>query len=157
VATFLFLDTNGSPVQFALSTPPQESDRRDYIYLGLIGHPGPVVSNIFNTPIQIVSPINQHEDLTSSIGPFSKNGNRVAIITGTLELQKTSGNSFIYGGNFHINPKVPSNIQTGVLSGSTLIYAKGTAILGPTSVNIDADNVPYLELTMLRLEYGTHH
>ena len=140
VATFLFLDTSGLPVQFALATPPSDSDKRDYIYLGIVGHPGPVIANIFNTPIQIVSPINQHEDLTSSIGPFSKNGNVVSNIIGTLELQKTSGNSFIYGGNFHTNPKVPSNIQTGVLSGSTLIYAKGTAILGPTSVNIDADN-----------------
>ena len=140
VATFLFLDTNGSPVQFALSTPPQASDKRDYIYLGIVGHPGPVISNIFNTPIQIVSPINQHEDLTSSIGPFSKNGNVVSNIIGTLELQKTSGNSFIYGGNFHANPKVPSNIQTGVISGSTLIYAKGTAILGPSGTTVDTDN-----------------
>ena len=140
VATLLFLDTNGSPVQFALATPPSESDKRDYIYLGIVGHPGPSISNIFNTPIQIVSPINQHEDLTSSIGPFSKNGNVVSNIIGTLELQKTSGNSFIYGGNFHNNPKVPSNIATGTLSGSTLIYAKGTAVLGPTSVNIDNSN-----------------
>ena len=140
VATFLFLDTNGSPVQFALATPPSESDKRDYIYLGIVGHPGPVIANIFNTPIQIVSPINQHEDLTSAIGPFSKNGNVVSNIIGTLELQKTSGNSFIYGGNFHNNPKVPSNIQTGVLSGSTLIYAKGTAILGPSGTTVDTVN-----------------
>ena len=140
VATFLFLDTNGSPVQFALATPPSESDKRDYIYLGIVEHTGPVISNIFNTPIQVVSPINQIEDLTSSIGPFSKNGNRVSNITGTLELQKSSGNSFIYGGNFHTNPKAPSNIQTGVLSGSTLIYAKGTAILGPSGTTVDTVN-----------------
>ena len=139
--TYIFINSSGGTLQFPLQTPPQQSDKRDNIFLGIIGHASnTVINSVFNTPIQVVSPINQLEDLTSSIGPFSKNGNRVSNITGTLELQKSSGNSFIFGGNLSNNNKVPSNIQSGVLSGSTLVYAKGTAVLGPSGTTVDVQN-----------------
>ena len=139
--TYIFINSSGGTLQLPLQTPPQQSDKRDNIYLGFIGHASnTVINNVFNTPIQVVSPINQLEDLTSSIGPFSKNGNRVSNITGTLELQKSSGNSFVFGGNLSNNNKIPSNIQSGVLSGSTLFYAKGTAVLGPSGTTVDVQN-----------------
>jgi len=139
--TYIFINSSGGTLQFPLQTPPQQSDKRDNIFLGIIGHASnTVVNNIFNTPIQVVSPINQLEDLTSSIGPFSKSGNRVSNITGTLELQKSSGNSFVFGGNLSNNNKIPSNIQSGVLSGSTLVYAKGTAVLGQSGTTVDVQN-----------------
>ena len=139
--TYIFINSSGGTLQFPLQTPPQQSDKRDNIFLGIIGHASnTVINSVFNTPIQVVSPINQLEDLTSSIGPFSKNGNRVSNITGTLELQKSSGNSFVFGGNLSNNNKVPSNIESGVLSGSTLVYAKGTAVLGPSGTTVDVQN-----------------
>ena len=140
-ASYIFLDSNTNTVQFGISNPPTEADYRDNIFLGIVGHANFTnLINVFNTPIQIVSPINQHQDLTSAIGPFSINGNRVSNITGTLELQKSVGKSYFYGGNFHTDTKVPSSITTAQLSGSTLIYAKGTAVLGPTSTDIDPNN-----------------
>ncbi len=140
-ASYIFLDSNTNTVQFGISTPPTEADYRDNIFLGIVGHANFTnLINLFNTPIQIVSPINQHQDLTSAIGPFSINGNRVSNITGTLELQKSVGKSYFYGGNFHTDTKVPSSITTAQLSGSTLIYAKGTTVLGPSGTTIDPDN-----------------
>ena len=140
-ASFIFLNSSLNTVQFGISNPPTEADYRDNIFLGIVGHANFTnLINVFNIPIQIVSPINQHQDLTSAIGPFSINGNRILNITGTLELEKTAGNSYFYGGNFHTDNKVPSNITTSNLSGSTLIYAKGTAVLGPTSSDIDPNN-----------------
>jgi hypothetical protein len=128
-------------VQFGISSPPTEADYRDNIYLGIIGHANLTnLINVFNTPIQIVSPINQHQDLTSAIGPFSIAGNRILNISGTLELEKTAGRSFFYGGNFHNDNKVPSNITTSDLSGSTLIYATGTNVLGPSGTTVDPNN-----------------
>jgi hypothetical protein len=139
--TYIFLDENASVVQFANTTPPTESDKRDKIFLGLIGHASnTIINNVFNTPIQIVSPINQHEDLTSAIGPFSISGNRVGNITGTLELQKTAGRSFYYGGNFHTDNTAPSQLNTSALSGSTLVYAKGDTVMGPSGTTIDPNN-----------------
>jgi len=140
-ASYIFLDSSLNTVQFGISNPPTEGDFRDNIFLGIVGHANFTnLINIFNIPIQIVSPINQHQDLTSAIGPFSINGNRVSNIVGTLKLQKSAGNSYFYGGNFHTDNKVPSNITTTQLSGSTLVYAKGTAVLGPTSSDIDPNN-----------------
>jgi len=139
--SFIFLDSNLNTVQFGNSNPPTEADYRDNIYLGLVGHANFTnLINVFNTPIQIVSPINQHQDLTSAIGPFSISGNRILNITGTLELEKTAGRSFFYGGNFHTDTKIPSNITTSDLSGSTLIYATGANVLGPSGTTIDPNN-----------------
>jgi hypothetical protein len=139
--SFIFLDENANPIQFSVTNPPTEADKRDSIYLGFIGHASNVViNNAFSSPIQIVNPVNQHEDLTSAIGPFSINGNRVDNILGTLELKKSSGRSFFYGGNFHNDPKTPSQINTSALSGSTLIYAKGDTVIGLSGTTIDPNN-----------------
>jgi hypothetical protein len=139
--TYVFLEADGSVRQIPNNTPPSEADYRDYLFLGLVGHASKVlINNVFNNPIQLVSPVNQHQDLTSSIGPFSISGNRISSILGTLELEKSAGRSFFYGGNFHNNPKIPSQINTSILSGSTLIYAKGDSVLGPSGTTVDTDN-----------------
>jgi hypothetical protein len=139
--SYIFLNSSLNTVQFGISNPPTEADFRDNIFLGIVGHANFTnLINVFNTPIQIVSPINQHQDLTSAIGPFSIAGNRILNILGTLELEKTAGRSFFYGGNFHTDNKVPSNITTSDLSGSTLIYATGANVLGPSGTTIDPNN-----------------
>ena len=139
--SYIFLNSSLNTVQFGISNPPTEADFRDNIFLGIVGHANFTnLINVFNTPIQIVSPINQHQDLTSAIGPFSITGNRILNISGTLELEKTAGRSFFYGGNFHTDNKVPSNITTSDLSGSTLIYATGANVLGPSGTTIDPNN-----------------
>ena len=140
-ASFIFLDSNLNTVQFANTNPPTEADYRDNIYLGILGHANfTSIINAFNAPTSIVSPINQLQDLTSSIGPFSIGGNRIQNITGTLKLLKTEGRSYFYGGNFHTDNKIPSSITTAQLSGSTLVYATGANVLGPTSSDIDPNN-----------------
>jgi hypothetical protein len=140
-ASFVFLNSSLNTIQFGISNPPTEADYRDNIYLGIIGHANFTnIINIFNTPVQIVSPINQHQDLTSAIGPFSVSGNKVINITGTLKLEKTSGRSYFYGGNFHTDAKVPSSITTSVLSGSTLIYATGVNVIGASGTDVDPNN-----------------
>jgi hypothetical protein len=52
-------------------------------------------------------------------------------------LVKNAGSSYESGGNFSITKSNPSIIDTPLLSGSTLVYAKQDVVLGPTSVNID--------------------
>lgn len=139
--SYIFLNSSLNTVQFGITNPPTEADFRDNIFLGIVGHSNFTnLINVFNTPTQIVSPINQHQDLTSAIGPFSIVGNRILNIPGTLELEKTAGRSFFYGGNFHTDNKVPSNITTSDLSGSTLIYATGANVLGPSGTTIDPNN-----------------
>lgn len=139
--SFIFLDSNLNTVQYGISNPPTSADYRDNIYLGILGHTNFTnIINTFNTPIPIVSPINQIQDIALAIGPFSITGNRLTGISGSLKLEKGSGRSFSYGGNFHTDTKVPSVVTSGLLSGNTLNYATGTNILGPTSTNIDPNN-----------------
>ncbi len=136
--SFIFIDSDGNPFQLPNSTPPNGTDRRNYIYLGLVGHANKTnLINVFNTPNILTSPINQLNDLNVSIGPFSVNGNALSNISGTLQLVKNGGNSYESGGNFSIIKSNPSIIDTPLLSGSTLVYAKQDVVLGPTSVNID--------------------
>ncbi len=140
--SYLFIESDGVTIrQIPNTSPPSEADFRDYLFLGLIGHASNLfINNVFNAPTQLVSPVNQHVDLTSAIGPFSISGNRLSTIPDSLELEKSAGRSFFYGGNFHTDPKTPSQINTGILSGSTLIYAKGDKILGPSGTTVDTDN-----------------
>ena len=139
--SYIFLDSNLNTVQYGISNPPTTAIYRDNIYLGILGHANFTnLINVFNAPIPIVSPINQIKDIADAIGPFSVSGNRVSGISGTLELEKSSGRSFTYGGNFHTDTKIPSVITSSLLSGSTLVYATGAAVLGPTSTDIDPDN-----------------
>jgi hypothetical protein len=146
VITFIGIDDLGVVNQFPLSSPPSQSDKRRVILLGAIAHSDKTtITNIYNGPTHIVSPINQHEDLTSSIGTFSINGNHVGGVGGTLELTKTLGSSYFYGGNFQTDPSNPSTITTNLISGSTtpaypLVYASGTDVLGLFGYTIDPNN-----------------
>jgi hypothetical protein len=137
--SFLFIDSNGDPFQLPLNTPPDGSYRRNYIYLGFIGHANKTnIINVFNTPNILPSPVSQLNDLTESIGAFSVNGNNISVIPTTLKLVKSNGTSYKSGGNFDTDPANPSILTTGLLSGSTLIYAKQDAVLGPISSDIDS-------------------
>jgi hypothetical protein len=140
--SYLFIESDGTTIKQKPNTlPPNEADYRDYLFLGLVGHASNTfINNVFNAPTQLVSPVNQHVDLTSSIGPFSISGNRLSTIPNTLELEKSAGRSFFYGGNFHTDPKIPSQLNTGLLSGSTLVYAKGDKVIGPNGTTVDTDN-----------------
>jgi hypothetical protein len=139
--SYVFLKSDGTVKQEPISNGVTEADYRDFIYLGLIGHASQLfINNVFNTPLQLVSPINQHQDLASAIGPFSVNGNIITNIVGSLELKKDVGKSFLYGGNFHNDAKAPSQLNTGSLSGDTLFYATGLKVLGPSGTTVDTDN-----------------
>ncbi len=80
------------------------------------------------------------EDLTTSIGPFAISGNRISKITGTLKLQKSVGESFYFGGFQVGTPKNPNINTNSLLSGSTIVRAKGTGIIGPSGTTIDVNN-----------------
>lgn len=145
VATVIMLDNLGNVIQFPLQSPPSQNDKRNKILLGVVAHSDrATVTNFFNGPIHITSPINQLEDLSSSIGPFSVEGNQVLPIAGTAELLKTGGKSYYYGGNFQINESSPSVLPTPETSGSTTAseigFATGADIFGLSGFSIDTEN-----------------
>ena len=138
--TYIFLDENADVVQMAFDSPPTPNDKRDKIFLGYATHIFKDSVSTLNSPIPALSPINQLEDFVSSIGPFSINGNIIKPINGTLELQKTEGKSFFYGRGFQDDNANPSIIDTPALSGSTLLWSKGTDFIVNTGNTIDTTN-----------------
>lgn len=146
VATAIVINITSGISQYPLNALPSGSDKRDNILLGVIAHSNMTnITNIYNKPIPLQSPLNQLEDLIDSIGPFNKEGNFVSGKSGTLELIKSSGKSFIYGGNFINDRKNPSIINEVATSGSTtpqypLVYAKSDMIIGISGYSIDTTN-----------------
>lgn len=146
VATFIMIDNTGEIIQFPFSSSPTQSDKRNKIFLGVVAHSNrSYITNIYNYPIHFISPVNQHEDLTNSIGPFNISGNFISGITGTIQLQKTLGTSYMYGSNFQIDNTSPSTIINPPISGAStpdyqLVYAKGTTIMGMSGYSIDITN-----------------
>jgi hypothetical protein len=98
---------SGSIYTLGLSEEVQD-DKRDYIFLGVIGHPNNTsIQNIFNTPTSVLNPANQLEDLASSIGPFAIEGNSISFNGANQRLDKSAGKSFFFNSTTVSTPKNP--------------------------------------------------
>jgi hypothetical protein len=138
--TYLTVTTAGILVQTPGSVGLTAQQKRQEILIGGILHIGGQILFTWERQIPLINPINQLEDLTTSIGAFSISGNRISKITGTLSLEKSIGEAFYLGGNYTVNTENPNILTNGVLSASTLVYANGTTIIGPSGTTIDVDN-----------------
>lgn len=141
--SFIMIDSSGNVSQTPLSSPPTQSDKRNKIMLGAIAHSNKSnITNIYGAPVFFTSPVNQFEDLTSAVGPFSIAGNHIGVISGTFSLQKSLGSSFMYGGQFQSDNTNPSVLTCPLISGSStpqypLVYSTGKEILGLSGYTID--------------------
>jgi hypothetical protein len=138
--TYITINSSGTFIQTPGSSGLTPQQKRDEILLGGILHIGGQILFAWERQIPITSPMNNFEDLTTSIGPFSINGNRISAIPTTLSLEKSVGDSFYFGGFQNDVPKSPNIKTNNTLSASTLVYATGTDILGPSGTTIDTDN-----------------
>jgi hypothetical protein len=139
--THIFINGAGAVVQVAVGQDI-EDDKRDNIYLGIIGHPGgSAIQNIFNLPTHLLNPHNQFYDLTDSIGPFSFQGNVITANGANQKLDKSSGKSFIANGN--TSEKTPHTISTIALAAGTIgTITQNNAYLAGTQGGVAADECP---------------
>jgi len=138
--SYIYVDINGGLVQIPGSTLVTSQQKRGQILLGGLLHVSGQLLQAWERPVPLTNPINQLEDLSSSIGSFSVTGNRISKITGTLSLQKSLGTSFYLGGNYDINSQNPNIITEPILSADTFMYAAGTGLIGLNGTTIDIDN-----------------
>ena len=157
--TYILIQPDGTLLQLPDTSPPTPVQRRDDIILGFVGHADNTnVIATFNFPISNVSPISQIEELAQAIGPFNVSGNEIILPGPGLTLTKSAGESYFFGGNYHVNSKIPSRITNALLTAPILIYAKQDTILGPTSANVDTaqyDNAG--TLTAMPVNQFTNH
>lgn len=138
VGSYILIQPNGTLLELPVTSPPTAIQKRDNIFLGFVGHADNInVINVFNFPMPKAASANQVEELADAIGPFNISGNNIILPGPGLTLDKGSGTSYFYGGNFQNNSKVPSTLNVALLTGPTMIYAKQDAVLGPTSSNVD--------------------
>lgn len=102
----IFIDRNNEVYQ--TTAPPNPETRRDYIYLGQIGHTNlTTINTIINCPDTYISPVNQFRDLEDAIGPIYS-GNTISANGANLKINRSDGTIYINGVNFFTNAKNPS-------------------------------------------------
>jgi hypothetical protein len=138
--TYISLDSNGHVVQ--KTTPPTFSDFKSSIVIGRVLHQsGSVTNGTINTPPTAYGVNSNVADFVRAIGPLKMNGHFLAASgSTTLALTKTSGDSYVEGRNYSLNPNIPNivlaandlpvtvtKIYRQYMSGSTPIIDTGVA------------------------------
>lgn len=104
--THVYIDKNQNIVQ--LNTSPNSETKRDFIYLGQIGHTNFTnIGAIINRPDHLIGIDQQLRDLEEAIGIIS-NGNIIYSNGANLQINKSPGTLFLNGLNFDVNKKQPS-------------------------------------------------
>jgi hypothetical protein len=106
ILTWWLMDENANVIQQATSPTPQQ--RRHNLVLGLTAFDG-ASSIVFDQtlPVSLNQPMNQITDLMIGLGPFSRTGNHLSPVPGTLSFDKTEGTIFARAFNFIPDPDNP--------------------------------------------------
>ena len=131
------IDSNGNYVE--LSSPPDATQRRTYIYLGVVVHSNNVNVNVINQePITAMDVGAQVQDILSLLGFRSTEGNKVTFASNDLTIQKTAGVGFKAGANFRNLGTQPHTFTMPALNPVTFRYRNQDGTEGSDVTNIDA-------------------
>ena len=133
--TWWLMDADSNIIQ--QGTPPTPQQRRYNLVLGLTLFDGTSTLLFDQTlPVSLNQPLNQMTDLMIGLGPFSRTGNHLDPIPGTLSFSKTAGTIFARAFNFVPDPDNPhiSNIaaQSPVQFGYNTQLDFSEAVFGTT-------------------------
>jgi hypothetical protein len=105
--TYVAIDGNGEIVTRTVA--PTADNYKDSIVLGRILHQvGGVTNGTTSTPATAYASDSNMQDFVRAIGPLKINGHVVSPSGSTLSLSKTSGDSYVEGRNYTLNPNVPN-------------------------------------------------
>jgi len=143
--TFIAIDISGSPsvnlIQQTTNFTP--ANTRDYIILGTIGHANNTnVLGIRSDPIAAFDTAARLSDLGLALGSFNISGNVYSANGGNLNLDKSIGESYRVGNNFHINKAVPDITTDGAETAFEWIYSYQDGSGGYTLTNKTNTIVP---------------
>jgi len=141
--TWWLMDANANIIQQGTSPTPQQ--RRHYLVLGLTLFDG-VSTLLFDQtlPVSLNQPLNQMTDLMIGLGPFSRTGNHLSPVPGTLSFAKTAGTIFARAFNFVPDPDNPHISNVAAQSPVVFLYNTQTnfsevgfgTLLDPTSYDV---------------------
>jgi len=145
--TYVSIDANGEVSQ--TTTAPTAVQFKDRIVLGRILHQsGSVTNGTISSPATAYAVNSNNADFIRSIGPLKVSGHLLQASGSTLGLTKTSGDSYVEGRNYALNPNIPNYITANDdpattvskifrerVSGSTVIIDSGIANAGYTTID----------------------
>lgn len=134
--TFVCVDNAGTVVQ--LTSAPTPAQRRQYIYMGQLGHANNTnIATAVSTPDIAASPIAQFRDLTEALGPINR-GVAITANGATLGLARSSGEIFIPGGGYSTDIDNPSfvTISAAVPLSFRLRTQTGSGATGATVLDV---------------------
>ncbi len=109
-ATFVSVDGNCDLVQSPY--PPSSESRKDFIYLGTIGHPDNTTINSVQNLAWVSKESANHTlaDLFYAIKPITTSGLRYTANGANLKMDRSAGTMLWNSLNYKINPKDPNQI-----------------------------------------------
>lgn len=103
---------------------PDRFDHRDYLIIGFLNHPGPIISDAVNKTHAAYDPGLNSQDFYESFGIFNVSGN-VYGPDGTsslMSMSKGSGKTYGVGINYIENKKVPNLKIDGTIAPVNFLY-----------------------------------
>jgi hypothetical protein len=140
ILTWWLMDAAGNVIQQGTSPTPQQ--RRYYLILGLTAFDG-VNTLVFQQtlPVSLNQALNQVADIMIGLGPFSRTGNHLSPVPGTLSFDKTEGTVFARAFNSNNDPDNPHITAIAAQAPVSFSYSTQTAFsTGPTTTLLDPAN-----------------
>jgi len=138
--TFVGISSSGTLVESTTKWTPQQ--RRSLIPLGVAVHVNLTAVDVVNNEQQTSYNIgSQLTDLAEAIGFFNVDGNVVSANGANLSVNKSEGDMFKNGSNYHNDADNPNVITLAALSAATFQYRFSNGDNGTTGTSIDPDNL----------------
>lgn len=134
--SYVGINSAGAIVQ--QTTRFTNTQRRSICSLGAVVHSNHANLNAINTIVAVNRQLlNQFGDGMRAIGQLNLSGNVYAPVGANLQLQKSAGELFSPGANFHVNPDDPHAAVLGAVSPVTFRYRQANGAEGTDTTNVN--------------------
>jgi hypothetical protein len=140
VLTWWLMDADGNVIQQGIGPTPQQ--RRYNLVLGLTAFDGgSTIVFDRSLPVSLNQALNQVADIMIGLGPFSRTGNHLTPVPGSLSFDKTAGTVFARAFNTSNDPDNPHISAIAAQAPVGFSYCTQTAFnTGPGTTLIDPGN-----------------
>ena len=163
--TWIYVDEDGIVQQ--QNGAFTDENYKQYIILGALVHPNrTTIAFVSNLPTVVYNTLNQYDEFIRKLGPAKISGHRISANGSNLLLDRSSGVSYIIGGNYVTDSSHPNVVSDAGTTAATIyrMYSDGAggyttvsnAAIDPNSYDNDSgtlQSVSSSEWTIQRVYY----